>query len=133
MATFLFNHAIRSLLENRHANNIYNYCLLSENMTSKQWLKIKSSIIDSNNCLDGIFLSFNTLNNKFFPSSRLINHFFSYLSFHKMSCKDKESKNTHLQELDKIILETSSNPNLVIIVSDASIRHSLYWGWKSTR
>ena len=58
----------------------------------------------------------------------LTNHFFSYLSFHKMSCKDKESKNTHLQELDKIILETSSNPNLVIIVSDASIRHSLYWG-----
>ena len=125
IATLLSNHAIRSLLENKHAHNTCYYCLSLENITPKQWLKIKSSIINSNNCFDEIFLSFDTFHNEFFPGSRLIDHFSSCLSFHKISHKDKESKNAHLWELDKIMLETSSNPNLVIVFLDASIKDNI--------
>ena len=47
-------------------------------MTSKQRLKIKSSIIDANNYLNGIFSSFNYLNSKFFLRSRLADNFSSF-------------------------------------------------------
>jgi len=61
-------------LESRHTNNSYPYHLFLENMTTKQWLKIKSFIVDANNYLNGIFLSFDSLNLEFFPGFRLINN-----------------------------------------------------------
>ena len=61
-------------MESRHTNNSYPYHLFLENMTTKQWLKIKSFIVDANNYLNGIFLSFDSLNLEFFPGFRLINN-----------------------------------------------------------
>ena len=52
--------------------------------------------------------------------------FFSiHISFHKIHYKNKESKNAHLQKLNKITLETLSNANAVIIISDASIKDNV--------
>ena len=73
-----------------------------ENMTSKQYLKIKSSIINTNNCFNGTFLLFNILNSKFSSGTRLIDSFPSHFSFHRANHKDKKSKNTHLINLIKI-------------------------------
>jgi len=65
--TLLFNHAIKSLFESRYTINSYSHYLSLENITSKQWLKIKGSIIDTNNHLNGIFLLFDSLNSKISP------------------------------------------------------------------
>ena len=54
-STFLSNYAIKSLLESRHTNNAKPHCLLLENMTSTQQLKIKNSIVNVNNYFNGIF------------------------------------------------------------------------------
>ena len=44
-------------------------------MTPKQQLKIKSSIVDTNNCLNGIFPVFDSLNSEFSPGSQLVDTF----------------------------------------------------------
>ena len=96
------NHVINFILENRHAKNSPTYCLSLENMTIKQWQKIKSSIVNTNNCFNGIFPSFDSLNYEFSPGFRLIDNFPSCLFFHWANHKNKESYKTHLCKLDKI-------------------------------
>jgi len=46
-------------------------------------------------------------------------------SFHRANYKDKESKNTHLYEFNKIVYEASSKANSVIIASDTSIKNNV--------
>ena len=52
----LTNRMINLLLENRYTKNSPIHHLSLENMTIKQWKKIKSFIIDTNNCLNEIFI-----------------------------------------------------------------------------
>jgi len=94
-------------------------------MTFKQWLKIKSSVIDTNNYSNGIFSLFNFLNNKFSLSSRLINIFSSHFFFYKANHKDKESKATYLCKLNHIVLNASLSANTIIVISDASIKNNV--------
>jgi len=121
----LSNYAIKSLFKSRHAIDSCFHYLSLENIISKQWLLIKSSIVDTNNHLNGIFPLFNSLNSKFSPGSRLIDIFSSHFSFHQADYKNKESKAAHLHKLDDIILNASSRANTVIVVSDTSIRNNV--------
>jgi len=125
LSTLLANHVVKSLFERRHANESQLHHLSLENMISKQQLKIKSSIVDTNNCLNRIFLPCDSLNKEFFPGSRLIDIFSSCFSFHKADCKNKESKAAHCYKLDEIVPNALSNPNTVIIISDVSIRNNV--------
>jgi len=124
-STLLLNHAINSLLERRHTKNSCLHCLSLENMTDKQRLKIKSSIINTNNCLNGIYPLFDFLNCKFSPRFRLIDKFSSHFSFHQANYKDKESKAAHLCNLDDIFSNASSDPKSIVVISDASIRNNI--------
>ena len=119
------NHTIKTLFESRYSNGSHLHCLSLENITSKQWLNIKSSIVDTNNHLNGIFPSFYSFNSEFSPDFRLIDLFSSCFSFYQANCKDKDCKTTHLCKLDDIFKDASLNTNLVIIVSGASIKNSV--------
>ena len=74
---------IHLYLQSRHINNSYSCHFSLENMTSKQYLKIKSSIVDANNCLNGVFSLFDSLNKEF-----------SLVNFHfiKQTTKIKKAK-----------------------------------------
>jgi len=50
-------------------------------MTLNQQLNVKGSIVDTNNRLNGIFPSFNSLNYEFSPSYRLIDMFLVIFCF----------------------------------------------------
>ena len=76
------NYIIKVLLESRHSSNHNHHQLSIEKLTPKQRLKIKSSIINANNRLNGIFNSFDLFNNEFSPRNRLINLFSSHFSFY---------------------------------------------------
>jgi len=123
--TLLFNHAIKSLFESRYTINSHPHYLSLENMTSKQWLKIKSSIVNTNNHLNGIFLLFDSLDSKFSPDFRLIDIFSSHFSFHQANCKDKESKVVHNCKLNDIFTEALLNSKYIIVVSDTSIKNNV--------
>ena len=101
------------------------YCLSLENMTTKQWIKIKSFIVNTYSYLNRIFSSFNSLNCKFSSSFRLIDNFPSCFSFYQANHKDKESKEAYLCKLDEIFKNTLMDPNSIVIISDASIKNNV--------
>lgn len=94
-------------------------------MISKQQQGIKSFIVDTNNCLNGIFPSFNSLNIEFCPGQRLIDLFSSYFPFHKADHHNKESKVAYCKKLNKLILNVSSEPNTVVIILNTSIKNNI--------
>ena len=69
-----------------------------------------------------VFLSFSPFNYKFSPGNRLINIFPNCFSFHPLNRKSNNNIKSHLLKLDNLTLQISSDPWLVIIVTDASIR-----------
>lgn len=50
-------------------------------LISKQWLKIESPIINTNNQLNEVFSSFDSLNKEISPGFHLIDIFSNYFSF----------------------------------------------------
>ena len=65
--TLSHNHGVKELFERRFASLLPQHCFSLENMTTKQQITIKSSVVDTNNCLNRIFLAFNSLNREFYP------------------------------------------------------------------
>jgi len=94
-------------------------------MISKQQAAIKSSIVDANSCLNGIFLSFDFLNKEFYLGNRSVDFFFNCFSFHKDNHSSEERKSHYCSLLDNIMLNTLSDPSKVIIVSDISIKNNV--------
>ena len=93
-------------------------------MTTKQWLKIKSSIIDTNNYLNGIFPSFNK---KLLFGFRIVDNFPNHFSFYPANHKNKENIEAYLWKLDKIFEVALLNPDTSIknnITSSISHVHS---------
>ena len=59
---------------------------------TKQHLKIKSFIVDTKNCLNEVFLAFDSLNKELFPGFYLIDNFSNHFSFHSVNQKDTDTK-----------------------------------------
>jgi len=93
-------------------------------MTSKQQLKVKSSIVNTNNHLNGIFTSFDFLNNKFSSGFRLIDNFPNYFSCYRANYKDKKRKIAYLCQLD-ILSNISLDSKFIIIILNTSIRNNI--------
>ena len=94
-------------------------------LIDKQWYKIKSSIIDSNNWLNKVFSTFNRLHKKLSSSFRLVDNFSNCYSFYTVNWKNTEVKNAYLCFLDKIFDNSLSNFNTVLVISDASVKNNV--------
>jgi len=125
MATLSHNYAIKFLLKERYTSFSNHHWLLLENMTSKQWMNIKSSVRNSNSCLNSIFLLFDSLNEEFCLSSRLSNSFSSCYYFYEADYHSDKSKRAHYHKLNEVVFDTSNESNTVIIISDASIKNNV--------
>jgi len=64
-------------------------------LTLKQHLRIKSSIMNTNNCLNGVFSFFDSLNKEISPDSYLVDIFSDWFSFISVNCKDLEALFTY--------------------------------------
>jgi len=91
----------------------------------KQQLKVKSSIVDTNNYLNGIFSSFDSLHKELSSSFRLVDSFSDHFYFHTVNHKDKESKEAYLHKLNKIFEDILSDSNTIIVISDTSIKNNV--------
>ena len=80
---------------------------------------MKLPLIDVDNKHNEYFPSFSFFNNEFKSGNRLIDLFSDRFSFHAYSSDNKK----HIKKLDETMLRTSSNPSLIIIMSDASIKN----------
>ena len=72
-------------------------------------MRIKSSIMNTNNHLNGIFPAFDSLNQEFSSGSCLINNFPDCFSFYLASCKDTDPKTTYYNKLKKLYKKSSNN------------------------
>ena len=91
----------------------------------KQKLNIKSSIVDANNYLNRVFLLFDSLNRELHLRQRLIDIFFSFFSFHEANHYFNESKICHCNILNNIMFNVTLEPNIVVIISNASIKNNV--------
>ena len=81
--------------------------------------------MDTNNHLNGIFPTFNSLNQEFSPRSHLIDYFPDSFSFHLTSCKNANTKTAHHNKLEKLYKKSSHNQDTILIISDMSIRSNV--------
>ena len=92
-------------------------------LTNQQRNIAKSYLIDSNNKVYGIFSSFSPLHPELAPGSRIIDNFSDCFSFNLTNKKEKDK--ICFQQLDEIVLQSSSSPSMAIIVTDASIKNNI--------
>ena len=111
---------INSLLNDHYSKEAKLYWLAIDNFAEKQRLKIKSSVVDTNN-LNDIYSFFNRLHRELSPGFYLCDNFSNYFSFHK---KKPENIYNHLKSLDKLLFNSFLNPNMVIIIADTRIRNN---------
>ena len=91
--------------------------------TKYQKSNINGHLIDSNNKLFGVFLSFFPLNPEFILGSRVVDIFLDRFSFNLAN--KGINNNSHIQQLDNITLQSSSSPNMVIVVTDMSVKNNI--------
>ena len=94
-------------------------------MTDIQHCKIKSSIVDTNNHINEVYSSFNRLHKKLSPGFCLIDNFPNCLFFHTVNQKDKDAFNDQICSLNKLINDSSSNPENVLVIADVGIKNNV--------
>jgi len=92
-------------------------------LTECQKNTVKGYLIDSYNKLFGVFPSFSPLNPEFNPGSRIVDIFPDQVSFN-LANKAKSNK-SRFQQLDDMMLHSSSSPHTAIVVTDASIKNDI--------
>ena len=107
---------INSLLNKHHPKKAKPYCMATAYLTSKQWLKIKSSIVNTNNCLNENFPFFDSLNKELSPSFHLVDIFPNCFSFHLVNWKDANAKIAHCNKLNSIYKNSLIDQNMVLII-----------------
>ena len=75
-------HVVNLLLDNQHLKKAKLHYLSIDNLTDRQCLKIKSSIVDTTNHLNKVHPSFNQLYKKLSPEFCLGGNFPNCFSFH---------------------------------------------------
>ena len=113
------------MLKHHHSNALNLHYLFLEKLTSKQRLKVKSSIIDTNSCLNRILPLFNPLHKKLTPGFWLVDIFSNHFSFNIAECKINDYKAAHLWKLDNIFKDSLYDTKIVIIISNASIKNNI--------
>jgi len=83
-------HIINSLLDKHHFKRAKPYHIAISQLIAKQLSKTKSSIVDTNNCLNEVFPSFDSLNKKLSLGFHLVD-FFSNFFFSDSKPKDPKS------------------------------------------
>ena len=94
-----------------------------KSFTKCQKSNIKGHLIDSNNKLFGVFPFFSPLNPEFILGSRVVDIFPDQFSFNLANKGIND--NSHIQQLDDITLRSSSSPNTMIVVTDASVKNDI--------
>ena len=94
-------------------------------LIDKQWLKIKSPIIDINTYLNEVIPSFDSLNKEFSLGFCLINTFSDWFSFLSVNQKDIDILRTHCNRLNNIYKDTFSNQNIILIITNICINNNV--------
>ena len=101
------------------------YCMATNYLTLKQYLKIKSSLVNTNNHLNQVLLAFNCLNRELSPEFCLINNFPDYFAFYIIDCKDAEARTAYHNKLMNIFKDSFQNNNIILIIFNTSVKNNI--------
>ena len=119
------NHIIRSLLDNS-SNCPSPPHVLSLNILSKrQRGLLKSHVVDIDNRFNKVFPAFDLLNPELQPGNRVIDTFSNRFSFHSFSRSNDPSFKSCLQQLDALVIESSSLSSNALVITDASVKNNV--------
>jgi len=96
IASLSKHYIINSLLDNYHLKKSKLHYLAISYLIDKQHSKVKSSIADTNNCLNEVFSAFDKLHKELSSGFLLVDTFPDHISFHTVNYKDNKIKNAHL-------------------------------------
>ena len=119
------NHILRKLIDNSLilSNKPNPYTVSS--LTNQQKNIAKGHLINLCNKAYGIFLLFSSLNPEFSPSFCITDNFSDCFSFNLVNEKEKEKDRICTQELDEMVLHTSSSLHIALVVTDTSIKNNI--------
>ena len=119
------NHILNNLLDDSpHQSNSFKSHNM-DSLTNWQQVLAKGHLINSKFKSYGIFPSFSPLDPEFAPRHHIIDNFSNRFSFNLANKKEKEKNNHCAQELDKMVLQNSSDPNTALVITDASIKNDI--------
>jgi len=119
------NHILRELMNDSPISSNKPNPHAVSSLTNQQKNIAKGYLIDSYNKVYDIFPSFSSLNLEFSPGFRIIDNFSDHFSFNLVNKKEKEKDRIRTQELDEMVLCTSSSPHTALVVTDASIKNDI--------
>jgi len=119
------NHILKSLLKTNLLSNTISYWLSLNNLTSKQWLKIKGPVVNMNNRFNKVFSSFDPFNKEFTPDHHLIDIFSNCFSFHTSSKQSDKNLRAYIWFLNNITFTSSLDLLITLVVSNASIKNQV--------
>jgi len=99
--------------------------MATSQLTPKQNQKIKSPIIDINHRLNQVLPAFDNLNKELFPSFYLVNTFSDHFLFNIVKHKDTKAKIAYLNKLKNIYRASKNNPDILFIITDASVKNNI--------
>ena len=81
--------------------------------------------MNNNNCLNEVFLSFDSLNKELSPGFHLVDTFSDHFSFHSANRKNTNAKTIYCNKLDNIYKNSLINQDIVLIILDASVKNNI--------
>ena len=123
-ASIPLSHAINSLLESQHTKEQPPHRMATSKLTTRQQVNLKSPIKDTNERLNSVRNCFNPLHPLFSPGSRVINYFFSRISFHSSFSSSDEDLYHHLQNLDHTFKASQTLSYNIAVITDGGVRKS---------
>ena len=117
------NHFIQLLMDLSQSISSLQHSASLNFLTSHQHFLIKGHLVNIVNRCNRIFPSFTPLHSKFSPGHRIIDNFSDRFLFN-LHNKQKDDK-ICTQQLNNIVIELSTSPSTVIVVTDTSIKNDI--------
>jgi len=120
-ATLPSQHALMSLLS---AHNSKRACPHSQSLallTDVQSAWLKSPLFNTKVALLNLTECFSPLDSEMCPGYKLLDNFPNCVSFHPCNHFNESFRTSHLRALDRLHHEASSDPFMLVVVTDASV------------
>ena len=125
MVSLSKQHMINSLLDKYYSKKVLPHCIAMFHLMPKQYLKIKSLIMDTNNHLNKVSPSFDSLNKELSLGFYLVDTFSDCFSFISVNQKDSDVLTVHCNRLNNIFEDSIVNQDTMLIILDSSVKNNI--------
>ena len=112
-------------MEYSSENSTYPHPLSLSSLTKCQHGLIKGYLVNIGDMFNEVFSSFDLLNPKFKSGNRIIDCFSNCSSFYLFSENNDPLFKNHIQQLNKLAIESSNTPSNTLVITDTSVKNNV--------